>query len=132
MLGFRPIRTEDQDFLRRLYASTRQEELAAVPWSEEEKAAFLQMQFRAQHTYYKQQFPEAQFDIILQDHHPIGRLYVDRRPEEIRLIDIAFLPEYRGQGIGGRRAANTGQDPRGGLQSRSPSLRPAWVRDGGG
>ena len=33
---------------------------------------------------------------------PIGRLYVDRRTEEIRIIDIALLPEYRGKGVGSK------------------------------
>jgi ribosomal protein S18 acetylase RimI-like enzyme len=33
---------------------------------------------------------------------PIGRLYVDRREDEIRIIDIALFPEHRGKGIGSR------------------------------
>ena len=40
------------------------------------------------------------FQIILQKGEPVGRLYVDRRKDEIRLIDIALLPELHGQGIG--------------------------------
>ena len=59
------------------------------------------MQFNAQHSYYHDQFKQADFDIIEQDMLAIGRLYVDRREDEIRIIDIALLPEYRGKGIGG-------------------------------
>ena len=97
----RPIRDEDRDFLCRLYASTRADELAQTPWSDEEKQSFLDMQFQAQHAHYQKHFPEASYQIIEQLGEPIGRLYLDRRPDELRIIDIALLPEKRGEGIGG-------------------------------
>jgi ribosomal protein S18 acetylase RimI-like enzyme len=31
---------------------------------------------------------------------PVGRLYLHRRQDEIRIIDIALLTEHRGKGIG--------------------------------
>jgi ribosomal protein S18 acetylase RimI-like enzyme len=31
---------------------------------------------------------------------PAGRLYVDRRPGDLRIVDVALLPEFRGRGIG--------------------------------
>jgi ribosomal protein S18 acetylase RimI-like enzyme len=101
-ITLRPIREDDLPFLARLYASTRSEELALVPWSDEEKQAFLVQQFDAQHRYYQEHFTEAAFDVVEQGGAPIGRLYVDRRENEIRIIDIALLPEFRGAGIGGR------------------------------
>ena len=75
--------------------------MALLDWSDQQKQQFLRMQFNAQHTYYHEQFTEARFDIIEQDSRRIGRLYVDRRPADIRIIDIALMPEYRGKGIGG-------------------------------
>ena len=71
-----------------------------MDWDEGQKAAFVQMQFTAQHRYYLEQYAKAAFLIILRDGVPAGRLYVDRRPTDIRIIDIALLPEYRGRGIG--------------------------------
>ena len=71
-----------------------------VPWSESEKETFLTTQFNAQHTFYHQQFNEAEFLIIEQDNEPIGRLYLDRRDDEIRIVDIALLPTHRNRGIG--------------------------------
>ncbi|MAT99588.1 MAG: GNAT family N-acetyltransferase [Anaerolineaceae bacterium] len=100
MIQLRPITESDLPFLRRLYGSTRTEELAAVPWSAAEKEAFLDMQFHAQHVYYQEQYAQATFDIIEQDGQAIGRLYVDRRPDDIRIVDIALLPANRKQGIG--------------------------------
>ena len=100
LITLRPITPDDEPFLCRLYASTREEELSLVPWSAAEKEAFLTMQFNAQHTYYQEQFKKAKFLIIQQEDEAIGRLYIDRRKDEIRLVDIALLPRYRRKGIG--------------------------------
>lgn len=80
--------------------------MALVDWTDRQKDEFLHMQFNAQHSFYHEQFSSAQFDIIestneSHNYISIGRLYVDRRADEIRIIDIALLPEYRGKGIGG-------------------------------
>jgi ribosomal protein S18 acetylase RimI-like enzyme len=96
----RPIRPEDEGFLYDVYASTRLDELASLGWSEAEREGFLRMQFRAQHQSYLMQFPTADFAIILRDERPIGRLYIERRADEIRGIDIALLPDCRQAGIG--------------------------------
>ncbi|MFK7972212.1 MAG: GNAT family N-acetyltransferase [Bacteroidia bacterium] len=100
MIRFQPITDADLPFLNKLYASTREEELSVTGWSSKEKTAFLDQQFHAQHTFYQEQFAKARFDIIIQDQTPIGRRYIEVRSDEIRLIDIALLPAYRGQGIG--------------------------------
>ncbi len=99
-LTFRPITESDSAFLTRVYASTREMELAAVPWTPQQKSEFLQQQFDAQHQYYMEQFKQARFQIILLDGEPVGRLYIDYRENEIRLIDIALLTEHRGKGLG--------------------------------
>ena len=99
-LSLRTARPEDEGFLREVYASTRQEELALVNWTAAEKAAFVEMQFRAQDQFYRSQFQAAALQVIECAGAPIGRLYVDRREDEIRVLDIALLPENRGQGIG--------------------------------
>lgn len=97
----RPIGPDDMDFLLRVYRSTREEELAmVVDWTEEMKDAFIQQQFNAQHVWYQEHYQGATFDIVLVDGVPAGRLYVHRRPDEIRLVDIALLPEFRKGGLG--------------------------------
>lgn len=98
----RPVEDGDLEFLRYLYATTREQEMALVPWSAGEKEAFLTQQFEAQHAFYTERFAGAEFSLVLVDGVPAGRLYVDRRDDEIRLIDIALTPEHRGRGIGGR------------------------------
>ena len=90
----------DAELLLAVYASTREEELAVVPWTPAEKDAFLRMQFEAQDRWWREQRPDATFDVILIDGEPAGRLYVDRRPAEIRIVDIALLPDHRAMGVG--------------------------------
>ena len=58
------------------------------------------MQFHAQDTHYRRHYPSATFDMILVNDVPAGRLYVDRWTDQLRVIDIALLPEYRGGGVG--------------------------------
>jgi GNAT superfamily N-acetyltransferase len=103
-ISLRPIRADDRAFLLRLYATTREAELAQVPWTEPQKAAFLQMQFEAQDRAYRASFPTARLDLIESGtesgREPIGRLYVDAGAAEIRLIDIALLPEEQRKGLG--------------------------------
>jgi ribosomal protein S18 acetylase RimI-like enzyme len=99
-IHLRPVRDEDREFLCQVYASTREEELALVAWSSTQKDMFCRMQFDAQDKHYKKHYTGASFEIILSGDDPIGRLYVSRWPEEIRIIDIALLPAHRNRGAG--------------------------------
>ena len=96
----RPIRPEDEPFLRQLYVDTRMHELASLGWDQSQLDAILDMQFRLQQADYLQRFSAAAFELILFDNEPIGRRYVSREEGEIRIIDIALLTSDQGQGIG--------------------------------
>lgn len=98
----RPATPQDRPFLARLYASTREEELAAVPFTPEQRAAFLDQQFDAQSRHYATVYDDASFDVVEVGGRAAGRLIVAREPEELRIVDIALLPEHRGGGLGTR------------------------------
>ena len=95
----RPVTPEDEDFLYRVYAGSR-EDITQLGWDDEQKEKFLRLQFKAQHKQYKAQFCDADFQIILEDEKPVGRLYINQTEEEIRIVDIALLPKFRGKGMG--------------------------------
>lgn len=99
---FRLAGDADLPFFLMLYASTREQELAQLDWSAEQKAAFLKMQFEAQHHFYHEQYPDAEYLLVQQDDVDIGRIYLHRRHDELRLIDIALIPEARNQGLGSK------------------------------
>jgi ribosomal protein S18 acetylase RimI-like enzyme len=99
VITLRESTADDEPFLFRVYCSSRADEMAQVPWPEEQKQAFLRFQFAAQHSYYHEQFPHAAFEIINADDQPVGRLYTLRN-QLIRILDITVLPEFRNRGIG--------------------------------
>lgn len=97
----RPCGEADLPFLYRVYAASRAAEMALLPdWSVAQQEAFLHFQFEAQHRHYREHYPDARYDLILAGDEAIGRLYVARMRHEIRLMDIALLPAYRGRGVG--------------------------------
>jgi RimJ/RimL family protein N-acetyltransferase len=99
-ITLRPVGPADQDFLIEVYGSTRAEEMALVPWTDEQRQAFIQHQFTAQQNHYAQKYPTASHDVIMFNDRPVGRLYVARLDQEIRIIDITLLPAERNAGIG--------------------------------
>lgn len=98
----RPIHEGDAELLFQIYASTRAEELASVGWNAAQQQDFLRQQFAAQRQCYESEYPGAEFQIILVAGRPAGRLYVHRREQEIRIMDLALLPEFRRRGLGTR------------------------------
>jgi ribosomal protein S18 acetylase RimI-like enzyme len=99
-VAWRSAHPEDEEFLSALYTSTRAEEVAAWGWTAAQEEAFLRMQFQAQRQAYQWQFPGADHQIILRQGQPVGRCLVYRTEAEIRLVDLALLPEDRGAGLG--------------------------------
>ena len=103
----------DLPFLKGLYRSTRDGELALTSWSEVEKQAFIDMQFKAQTAHYLDHYPAALWLVIERAGAAIGRLYLERWPQEHRIIDIALLPGARGHGIGSALLKDLGEEASG-------------------
>lgn len=99
-IAFRAITDNDIPFLVEVYASTREEELQMTDWSDVEKKAFIDMQFTAQHTQYMANYKNKEFSIIMYKGDKVGRLYLNRMEDDIRIVDIAILSKHRGKGIG--------------------------------
>jgi ribosomal protein S18 acetylase RimI-like enzyme len=99
-VALRPAGPEDRRFLERVYASTRAVELEPVPWTAQQKAAFIAAQFHAQSVHYERHYAHASFDVVLVGGEPAGRLIVTRSPEAMHVVDIALLDEHRGRGVG--------------------------------
>lgn len=99
-LSLRPANENDRPFLLRVYAGTREPELEASGLPREQWSAFVEHQFTAQSRHYES-YEDTSYDIVLVDGEPAGRLIVARWPEELRVVDIALLPRYRGRGTGG-------------------------------
>ncbi len=107
----RPASDSDTPMLLAIYTSTRQEEVAQTGWPQAQQDAFLTLQAKAQHEHYLKHYPEAERHLIELNGETAGRLYVSDWEQEIRIVDIALLPAFRGTGLGSQILAT--------LQSRA-------------
>ena len=57
-ITLRPVLPEDEQFLLEVYASTRADELAQIPWGQDQLRAFLKMQLNARDQSYRMYYPE--------------------------------------------------------------------------
>lgn len=99
-LQLRPVSASDEQFLLSVYMSTREEELAQAEWQPGQKDLFVRWQFELQRQEYGARFPDAQYHVIMVDQQPAGRFWVGADHEQIRLLDIALLPEFQNRGVG--------------------------------
>ncbi|HXC54207.1 MAG TPA: GNAT family N-acetyltransferase [Rhizomicrobium sp.] len=99
-LALRPAAAADRPFLRALFATARLDAPLLAQWPEPQREAFLDSQFHFQDVHYRRFFESADFLIVARHAVPVGRLILDRGASEWRIVDISFLPQTRGQGIG--------------------------------
>lgn len=99
-ITLRPATDEDEELLFAIYASTREDEVAAFGWAPEQEEAFLRFQFTSRRAAYRLQFPAAEYSVIMGGCEPAGSLIVERRDDAISLTDIAVLGEFRSGGVG--------------------------------
>lgn len=69
---------------------------------EDQRRVFLEQQFVVREAHYARAYPGATNEVIEVDGRAAGRLYVHRATGEVRVVDIALLPEFRGAGVGTR------------------------------
>ena len=99
-VALRAVEPEDDEFLLGVYASAREHELSQVEWAEGQRELFLRWQFDLQRREYESRFPDAEYDVILVGGAPAGRIWVGADESQIRLLDIALLPEFQNMGVG--------------------------------
>lgn len=101
-ISLRPARDGDEPFLKRVHETARHWEFAALLQTGQADLyhKIMAQQYDAQHRFYFANYDTAHYGIIQWTGQPVGRLYVDYRDDEVRVLEIAILPEYRGRGIG--------------------------------
>lgn len=97
--ALRSLRGDDLPWLRELYASTRSEELAPVPWPDAAKRVFLDSQFTLQYQHYQTHYGDSDFLAIERDGVPVGRYYLQRTAPDHLIVDICLFPGERGRGV---------------------------------
>lgn len=135
-VSFRIVEDADRTFLFELYASTRDWEFQQTSWTQADWQDFLQRQFSAQDLHYQRAFPNAVRRIIQMDGVDIGRLYLDRQNECLRIIEFTLAPTARGRGIGSDILRSLMNEAHGGkvpvrlhVEKQSPALK-LYLRHG--
>jgi ribosomal protein S18 acetylase RimI-like enzyme len=98
--ALRPVERSDDSFLYRLFESTHGQQFALLPLVATEREALLRMQFDAQRTGYRRQYPVSRDFVVAVAGESAGRLWLNESAAEILIVDVAILPEYQGAGLG--------------------------------
>ena len=93
----------DEPFVHRLIVEMVTADLGTAAWPEALRAPLLEIQYRGRISGVRDQFPDAEEEILLADGEPVGWAVIARREEEIRLVEIAVLSAARGKGVGRAR-----------------------------
>jgi ribosomal protein S18 acetylase RimI-like enzyme len=91
---------EDEAFILRVFESTRERERDARDWEHEAWDEFIRTQCEAQRRHYTTHFSHPDHRVVCRGKERVGRVWISRSSDEIRLLDIAVLPEYRCRGVG--------------------------------
>lgn len=100
LLRLRPETETDEAFRFALFCASRPPAEDFSPLGPMLAQQMLRQQFRAQHYGYRADYPNARFDIIEFEDARVGHVVVDVADKEMRVVDLAILPERRGSGIG--------------------------------
>jgi GNAT superfamily N-acetyltransferase len=108
----RPETAADTPFLLALFAAAKAPDMALMPMDTAGKQFLLQMQFRSMTATYRQQYPDARFEIVELDGEAVGRLITDLQPDCVYYVDIAVLPQRQGGGLATALMTAVLQEPR--------------------
>ena len=99
-LTLQRVTPADDEFLLSVYDSTRAEELTQAEWQPGQREAFLKWQFDLQRKEYDARFPDGEYYVIVIDSQRGGRIWIGEDEKQIRLLDIALMPEFQNRGAG--------------------------------
>ena len=111
-VSLRPESEEDFEFLQELFFSVREDDSGFRELIPSARNQLLTEQCHFQHSHYRQKFPQAYFLIIEVAGKRAGRYYINHSPDELRVIDISLLPQYRRYGIGSQLVSRTQEEAR--------------------
>ena len=101
-ITLRPAEAEDEALLRAVFADARGNELGPQGLDDGMAELLLELQRRAQDAGYRQAFPDAEHCVIEADGVPCGRVVLDWKWDQVRVVDVALLAGSRGRGVGER------------------------------
>jgi GNAT superfamily N-acetyltransferase len=113
-LTFRPARDDEADraFLYALFAATKAADMAAMPVDAAGREFLLKMQYRSMTATYRQDYPDARWEVVEFMGEPVGLLITDVGDFCITYVDIALSPRAQGRGLATRLMTQALEEPR--------------------
>lgn len=113
-LALRPERDDETErtFLYTLFAAAKAAEAAAMPIDAASKDFLLRAQYRSMTATYRQDYPNARFEVVELKGEPVGRLITDVGEGCVTYVDIAFVPPAQGRGLATRLMKQALEEPR--------------------
>ncbi len=99
-LSLRPAISEDESFIFHLSLSMRESQQGIENGNPIEKNAFLLDQFAKRQYFIKESFPFAMEWIIKLGKSEIGYVLIERKSDEIRILELVIKESFRNHGIG--------------------------------
>lgn len=96
----RPVVDGDEEFLYRVFVAVHGLRFASLPLPKPTLDNLLSLQFRGQQSSYRAQYPNGCEYIVTQGEECVGSLLLATSAAEVRLVNIALLPEWQRRGIG--------------------------------
>lgn len=96
----RPVSEADEPVLSQTFADAHCAGFDQLGLEPAALAGLVGMQYRARRVQYRSSYPEAaEYLICGTDGVPVGSCWLDDRPDQLRVLDIAVLREHRRRGI---------------------------------
>lgn len=96
----RPRRANEEDLWREIFYDSVRKHFESLNLPENELSNLLEFQFQSQSIDYQKNYPQASNYIIVYKNEPAGRVISSTEHNDLHIIDMAVLSEFRGQGIG--------------------------------
>ncbi|MGE3801483.1 MAG: hypothetical protein AB7H80_10710 [Candidatus Kapaibacterium sp.] len=98
-ISLRPVAAPDESFLFELFGAIKERDLEHTKLTRPQRRHFIRSQYDARKKHYDKFFDDAEDSLILNEKKKIGRLILQRKEEEFRIIALEILPDYNGKGV---------------------------------
>jgi len=95
-----PVEANHSEFLFKVFTQSRPDLAFIDAVNEEAKTSILYQQFKIEEQQFIEMCPKAEFNIVMLNNQPIGRLYIYYGENTDRILQIGLIEKYRAMGIG--------------------------------